>query len=83
MYVVRKVGRKGTDMRENVRCEIYCQKGKSYYPEIPLNSEGWEEEGLYVEMAEHMGQVFWLEFYCFNEEIYCIKYSSSKILFIF
>ena len=41
-------------MRENVRCEIYCQKGKSFYPEITLNTEGWEEEGLYVEMAEHM-----------------------------
>ncbi|HJD29181.1 MAG TPA: hypothetical protein H9914_09360, partial [Candidatus Blautia avicola] len=41
-------------MRENVRCEIYCQKGKSFYPEITLNTEGREEEGLYVEMAEHM-----------------------------
>ena len=46
-------------MRENVRCEIYCQKGKSFYPEITLNTEGWEEEGLYVEMAEHMTKDCW------------------------
>lgn len=31
-----------------------------------------------IEMAEHMGQVFWLEFYCFNEEIY-LKHNDKIV----
>lgn len=40
-------------MTENVRCEIYCQKGKSLYREFPLNTKGYETDGILIEIKEN------------------------------
>ena len=44
MYTVCKKGLK--NMAENIRCEIYCQKGKSIYGEFSLNSGVYEKDGI-------------------------------------
>lgn len=39
-------------MTKNIKFEIYCQKGKSIYTEIPLNSEEYEKDGIRIQATE-------------------------------
>ena len=43
-------------MAENIRCEIYCQKGKSIYGEFSLNSGVYEKDGIRIEITENIGE---------------------------
>lgn len=41
-------------MTENIRCEIYCQKEKNIYAEIPLNTGEYEKDGIHIKIHENM-----------------------------
>lgn len=43
-------------MAENIRCEIYCQKGKSIYGEFSLSSGVYEKDGIRIEITENIGE---------------------------
>ncbi len=49
-----KHAERGTDMTEknNIRCQVNCQKGKRIDAEIPMDTGIYEEEGIHIEVTE-------------------------------
>lgn len=49
-----KHAERGTDMTEknNLRCQVNCQKGKRIDAEIPMDTGIYEEEGIHIEVTE-------------------------------
>ena len=39
---------------KNLRCQIYCQKGKRIEADIPADTGIYEKEGIYIELIEEM-----------------------------
>ena len=54
MRVVIRSEEQGTDMTENIKCAIYCQKGKAICVEFPVNPEGYEKDGIHAYVTENM-----------------------------